>query len=217
MRTAYRVYRLLPVLVALALVLPLPAITTVRAVTVISVDSTGDGVATPAHCTDLIAGNCTLRDAIAAAAGDTIMFSLPAGSHTITLTNGELLLNRDVTITGPGANLLAVSGNDAVRVFRPLYVTATISGLTITRGRAVDIGGGIYPNGTLTLNDCVVTNNRVSGTSSVLNGGAGIFSDGTLTLNRTVVTANVVEAGAAQPSSGVGASITTTRDTAPCG
>lgn len=58
-------------------------------------------------------------------------------------------------IKGPGANLVTVSGNNAVGVFQVGSTgddgeTATISGLTISRGQS-PFGGGISNNGTLTL------------------------------------------------------------------
>src|SRR6266851_1346999 len=70
----------------------------------------GDGICETAP------GNrvCTLRAAIQeASSGNTIGFALPAGS-TILLTNGELLINKSLTINGPGANLLTVQRSTAV-------------------------------------------------------------------------------------------------------
>ena len=56
---------------------------------------------------------------------------------TITLTSGELLVTDSVTINGPGANQLSVSGNNASRVFEiAAGQNVTISGLTITHGSA---------------------------------------------------------------------------------
>ena len=59
-------------------------------------------------------GAGSLRQAIAdntaLGGGNTIIFSnVVAG--TITLTSGELLITKNVTILGPGANVLAVNGN----------------------------------------------------------------------------------------------------------
>src|SRR6185369_13551213 len=77
-------------------------------------------------------------DANAAAGADVITFQSGL-SGTITLTTGELDLYDSVDIQGPGAATLAVSGNNASRVFY-IYSTAngpidvTISGLTITGG-----------------------------------------------------------------------------------
>jgi len=46
--------------------------------------------------------DCTLRQAIAAAAsGDMIAFSLPRNS-AMTITSGELLINKSLIISGPG-------------------------------------------------------------------------------------------------------------------
>lgn len=60
-------------------------------------------------------GYDTLREAIAhASPGDTINFSV---TGTITLLS-ELLIDKDLTITGPGEANLTISGNNAVRVFR---------------------------------------------------------------------------------------------------
>lgn len=99
------------------------------------------------------AGDFSLREAIEQAnltdnpGGDTINFS-SAVRGTITLSGSELLISKRLTITGPGANLLTVSGGDAVRVFdvsdagNPL--TVSLSGLTVSHGSAVgSLGGGI--------------------------------------------------------------------------
>ncbi|GAB4560155.1 MAG: hypothetical protein Kow0047_06610 [Anaerolineae bacterium] len=110
-------------------------------------------------CSD---GDCSLRDAILVAnAGDTIVFSV---SGTITLTLGELTVGNDLTISGPGAGNLTISGNDASRV---LYISegtdVALSGLTIARGRASgddDNGGGIYNLGHLELSRCIIADNQ---------------------------------------------------------
>jgi CSLREA domain-containing protein len=76
--------------------------------------------------------NCTLRQAIAAASpGDTIDFSLPASS-IIELTSGELRINKDLTIEGPGAQQLTVerkhgSGVPLFNIF-DIFGNVTISG-----------------------------------------------------------------------------------------
>src|SRR5436190_16362127 len=82
-------------------------------------------------------GNGTLRQAIqfneSSGGGNTILFSNVV-TGTITLVNplGELLITKDVTIIGPGAKTLAISGNNAHRVFNLTNnPTVSISGLTI--------------------------------------------------------------------------------------
>ena len=63
-------------------------------------------------------GTGSLRDAIdGAAAGDIIDFSLTGTApFTITLTSATLEISKDLTIQGPGAATLTVSGNDDKRV-----------------------------------------------------------------------------------------------------
>src|SRR4051812_49528975 len=117
-------------------------------------------------------GPGSLREALGIANdGDTINFSV---TGTITLTTGQLMVNKNVTISGPGAPNLAISRNAANRVFRiASNRSVTISGLTITNGNtAADDGAGIYnDHSTLTLNAC-----SVLGNSAGL--GGGIYSDG---------------------------------------
>ena len=112
-----------------------------------TVDTTADNPALTA-CTGA-ANDCSLRGAITSASpGNTINFdaTIFATAQTITLTNGQLVINKNLTINGPGANLLTISGNDASRIFRiNSGFAAVISGLTITKGRTSieeDFGGG---------------------------------------------------------------------------
>src|SRR6478672_4025482 len=119
-------------------------------------------------------GPGSLRQALAAAIdGDTINFAV---TGTIGLTSGELLVARSITIAGPGAENLAVNGNNQSRVFHIASgQRVTISGLTITNGHASDSGGGIYnDHAVLVLNDCTISDNSASG-----NLGGGIHNDGT--------------------------------------
>ena len=80
-------------------------------------------------------GAGSLRQAIADANdGDTI--DATGVSGTILLTSGELVVDKSVTILGPGPGNLTVDGNAASRVFRiktPGH-TVSIDGLTIANG-----------------------------------------------------------------------------------
>src|SRR6516162_4787960 len=62
----------------------------------------------------------------------------------ITLITGELLIDKDLTIAGPGADVITVSGNNASRVFDiAASFTVNISGLTISAGQATgSLNGG---------------------------------------------------------------------------
>ncbi len=171
-------------------------------------------------------GTCSLRDAITVTnssgkAGVEVEFSpaltatastvspatillistLPAISNTITVLN----------IVGPGANLLAISGSNAYKVFHASSgAIASISGLTITKGMSKTYGSGIYNDigGTLAVIGCTVTGNTSSsggniynlGTLNLVNStisgnttsrtGGGILNHGTLTMTNSTVSGN---------------------------
>ena len=104
--------------------------------------------------------------------GDAINFAV---SGTIALTSGELLVNKSVTISGPGAATLAVDGNFTSRVFNiGPGKTVSISGLTVTNGSAgSQKGGGILnDHAILTMDSCAVRNSGGFGL------GGGIYNDG---------------------------------------
>src|SRR5262249_35839061 len=86
------------------------------------------------------AGPGSLRQAVLAAnaspGADVIAFS-PAVRGTLTLTSGELAVSDDLTISGPGAGRLTVSGNHASRVFDVSAAQASISGRTGADGLAI--------------------------------------------------------------------------------
>ena len=96
-----------------------------------------------------------------AAGADTIAFA-PGVAGVITLPGQPLpALRDDLTIVGPGANVLAVSGGNQAPIFRVASgATARISGLELTGGRAASTtgtsadataGGAIFVNGNATL------------------------------------------------------------------
>jgi predicted outer membrane repeat protein len=140
----------------------------------------------------LDSGPGSLRAEIAAAAaGDTIVLDSSL-SGQITLTSGELDITHNLTIQGPGAATLTVSGNNAQRVFHILpSVSATISGLTIANGSVPDFGAGIESEGSLTLLNSTLTNNSAGqgggGVSFVVNntGAASLTVSGSTFTNNT--------------------------------
>lgn len=128
-------------------------------------------------------GPGSLRQAIASAStGDVIEFAV---SGQITVAT-PLSFGPSVTITGPGATSLSISGGSSVPVF-VVNAGASIemSGLSITQGSSL-LGGCIFNAGTLTLDSVTVSN--CSSTGNQL--GGGIFNSGTLTLNNSNVTGN---------------------------
>ena len=112
-------------------------------------------------------GTGTLRWAVASASnGDTIEFNLPTAS-VITLTSGEITIGVNLTIAGPGADDLTISGNDSSRVFSISHsANVSINHITIANGRVTNNqGGGIINAGQLTIADCVLKGNTVAGSS----------------------------------------------------
>ena len=107
----------------------------------------GASTVTVTTCSDSGAGS--LRQAVIdAIAGDTIVFAPSPSCSLITLTSGDIEIAKNLTIDGPGAGALTVSGASlgAVSVFVVDNVTATISGLTIKDGGVNgghSSGGGI--------------------------------------------------------------------------
>jgi hypothetical protein len=112
--------------------------------------------------------------------------------QTITLTRGPLILtNRAITtITGPGENLLKISGNNTSRVFEITpRSTASLSGLTITGGRVSGNGGGVEnTGGNLTLTNVILRD-------SVARDGGGLFNSGSATLTDVVLRGNHAREG----------------------
>lgn len=153
------------------------------------------------------AGTGSLRAAVASAnanpGADLIHFA-PGVHGRITLTSGELSITDDVRIDGPGAHKLAVSGNDASRVFNIASgTTVSIDDLTVTHGYSLLRGGGILNAGTLALSDAVVSHNQVVGlpgtTPAVDAFGGGILNTGALTVSRTLFVGNRSTGGNGNP------------------
>ena len=186
------------------------ALTTARAAT-ITVSNDNDN------------GAGSLRQALAAANdGDTINFDSSLNGQTITLSSGELLVNKSVTVSGPGANMLAVDANHASRVFYIAPGTdVAISGLTVTHGSAPPpsyYGGGIYnDHATLTLKNCIISANSTPTDS--YGSGAGIFNDGyaagsaTLTVSNCTISGNSVVLGTGGGITNDSATLTITHST----
>src|SRR5262249_41590454 len=118
-------------------------------------------------------------------------------SGTIPLSEGQLQIRSNLTITGPGAGVLSVSGNNASRVFDVTDPTATafnvtISGLTITGGKDSNaLTGGIFNSENLTVLNCTISDNHTIGD------GGGIHSSQiagqnlpTLTVQNTTISGN---------------------------
>jgi hypothetical protein len=98
--------------------------------------------------------------------GDTIVFAPSMAGKTITEIYGELSIGKNLTIQGPGASKLAVSG-DGHRAFEvSAGAHVAVSGLTVEFGGPNGgqdhrgEGAGFLNLGTLTLSGCAVSYNR---------------------------------------------------------
>lgn len=129
----------------------------------------------------------------------------------ITLTSGELLINKDLVISGPGAQNLLISAGNSSRVFHITTPSTTqktivvISYMSISNGHVTGqddlagsggglrIGGGTY----LALLNSVVSDNTAD-----LRGGA-IFSSGTLTVVNCTFLRNTASIPDNSPKSGI--------------
>ncbi len=136
-------------------------------------------------------GSGSLRQAIidsnTTPGADTITFNV---TGTITLLTGELLITDSVTIIGPGAPLLTISGNNSFRVFHILGTTATIATLTVSNGNAgLASGGGILNEfGTVTIANCLVSNNSAGD-------GGGVVNFGNMAVINTTLASNFAGTG----------------------
>ena len=139
-----------------------------------------------------------------------ILFALPADTinfapsvTTVNLTTDELAINKNLTISGPGANRLTVQRSTSApefRVFRirPSTVSVSISGITISNGRSLSFdpgrgfgsaGGGIVSAGILTLTDVIISGNQAAFGGA----GGGVMNDnGTMTITRSTINNNSV-------------------------
>jgi hypothetical protein len=140
---------------------------------------------------DLSPGDVSLREAIAfTQAGGMINFDPSLAGGTITLTQGELVINKNLIINGLGAAQLTISGNNADRVFNvddgdSSVIDVTISDLTISNGAygSGGFGGGIRNQENLMIADSIISGNR--GTD-----GGGIYNTGTLTITNSAISNN---------------------------
>jgi hypothetical protein len=142
-------------------------------------------------------GPGSLRQALADANdGDTINFDPALNGRNISLTSAGLVIDKSITINGPGLNLLGVyrSSQTDFRIFHVMPgFTVTIAGLTISGGDGGKQGGGgiLNDHSTLTLDSCAVQNSFTAQFSA----GGGIYNDGsagtaTLTILNSSVSGN---------------------------
>ncbi|MBL9172467.1 MAG: hypothetical protein JNL10_02935 [Verrucomicrobiales bacterium] len=169
---------------------------------------------------DGVAGS--LRERIAAAApGDTIAFDASLNGQTLVLTRGELVIGKPLTVIGPGATNLTLSGNGRTRLLRIANgtpsITVSLAGLTFTGGNGQ--GGGFSGRGGAIYNDhaVLIVSNCVVSASSAEEVAGGIYNFGanggtaSLTLLHSTIHGNsAINAGGGVFNGGLNGNATTT-------
>ncbi len=182
----------------------------------INVTTTADGAP------GTIAGQCTLRDAVYSAStetvpGDSSCVQGDAGYNqitfgvtgTITLDAGLgylTVLYNDLTISGPGADQLTISGNGLTGLILASGASLAVSDLTLTEGGLVPAGeggdpdpiaGGYYGSGiaayaceTLQISDVVISDSY-----SINGGGVAAFACDEVIIERSEITDNSAYVG----------------------
>ena len=156
-------------------------------------------------------------------------------AHTISLTGSSLSITDDLTIEGTNPSLLTIKDDSVSRVFDiGSSVTSAINGVTITnsyndnearrlRGLSNDTisdtisrlnifsslagGGAISIEGSLTLNNSIITGNTAEDGGGISNYG------GSLTLNNSIITGNTAKNGGGIINSYFGGTITVNNTT----
>ena len=169
-------------------------------------------------------GPGSLRQAIRDATPDsTIEFTF---TGTISLTSNELLIDKNLTIAGPGSSLVTVSRDvNAAQAFRLLEVssgvTVSVSGVTLSDGVGGVLNGGVLSlsdvqiindglgcmnsaGAQMTLTNCLVTGNELKcGSFPILfECGGGIINDGDLIVQSSTISGNTTGYGGGVASTG---------------
>ncbi|NJL82617.1 MAG: DUF4347 domain-containing protein [Chloroflexaceae bacterium] len=157
-------------------------------------------VNTLAGGTDTDPATTTLREALQqVTSGGTITFANNLLGGTISLSGGQLLINRSVAIDGdlnndgmPDITVRAAANSRVIEVNdnSDSEITVNLEGLTITGGSVVGDGGGILSLENLNITNSTITDNTVISSGN----GGGIFhigtNGGTLSLDNSTVSNN---------------------------
>ncbi|BAY10423.1 DUF4347 domain-containing protein [Calothrix sp. NIES-2098] len=154
---------------------------------------------------DVSSGDVSLREAIRLAQdGDTIAFASSLNKQVIKLTQGEILINKSLTLSGQGEFATIISGNQQHRIFTIDDGNANqqsqveLFSIGLTGGKVTDNGGAIWNKENLSLTNTTLNHNQAG------NFGGAIWNDkGTITIENSGIYQNTaVQAGGAIANSG---------------
>ncbi|MFK7770830.1 MAG: T9SS C-terminal target domain-containing protein, partial [Saprospiraceae bacterium] len=138
-------------------------------------------------------------------AGGEITFAPTVLSVMLT---SEIIIDKDITITGGAASPQMIDGNSVGRIFNITSGNVVLNNLILTNGLE-DNGGAIYvANANVTINNSTLTNNIANGTPG---SGGAIFNDvgGFLMVSNSQITNNQANraGGGIEDNSGAGIGI----------
>ena len=138
------------------------------------------------------------------AAGDGAVITVKGEIKATNATDnsGEIVIDKDLTVkgkNGAASDILDANSNDSDAPISPHRIfkvasgkTLTLENLTLKGGKVAAFGepggGAIYAEGTLTMTDCTVTDNKTE-----YGNGGGICAVGTLTMTRCTVSNNTAD------------------------
>ncbi len=137
--------------------------------------------------------------------GDSVAFSpLFNSPQTITLTAGQITIDKNLTITGTGRDLVTISGNNASRIFfiSGVEVTVNLSGMTFRDGNdsGEGLGGAIrVSDSSIIVSNVTFTNNKALNSQCSCGAGGAIWGteNSSFTLSHLVVVGNFSPQGRA--------------------
>jgi hypothetical protein len=141
-------------------------------------------------------GACTIGDPNCAAIGDAVAAAAPGDTINVAAgiyNESNIVIDKDLTISGAGANTTIVDAQQSGRVFYISCGTINISGLTIKNGFP---GGLRLPAAGPTSKNRPTVNGVFCGAISLASDGGGIFNQATLNLTSCTVSDNATPAGA---------------------
>jgi len=121
--------------------------------------------------------------------GSTIRFAQGLGG-IIELTGGDLTFagGKRLTIAGPGANQLPISGgNINAHIHVSKGATVALSGMSFKNSETI-INAFLINEGTLTVTNSIISNNRTGAGATAF--GGGIYNSGTLTVTDSTFSNN---------------------------